>query len=122
VANPVRGEAELKLGGDTFTLAATMESIAVLSSDLLRCDTLVDLYKRLIGAEPRAVRTALRLMCREAVVDGERLTGAKAGEAAVAAWMLSDAGVVRDAFAMVLEAFTRPAPDRPGEESHPPNA
>lgn len=110
MTNPARGEAEIKLGEYTFVMVATMEGLADLST-AIRCDSIAELYKRLVHAELRAVLSGLRAFVdRGERADGTKMKRNEAAALAVSSFMLSDIDTVAAAFANILAAFLRPAP------------
>ncbi|RVJ68032.1 hypothetical protein [Sinorhizobium medicae] len=60
-ANPLRGEAEVRIGSIDFRIAVTFSGLARLS-DAIGARTLDELYGRLLGFEPKAVACAVRCL------------------------------------------------------------
>lgn len=60
-ANPLRGEAEIRIGAIDFRIAVTFSGLSRLSS-AIGARTLDDLYVRLLGFEPKAVACAIRCL------------------------------------------------------------
>nr|WP_250811670.1 hypothetical protein [Neorhizobium tomejilense] len=60
-ANPIRGEADITIGRETFRVAVTFSGLTKLSQ-ATKVLTLDELYRRLIGFEPFAVACAVRTL------------------------------------------------------------
>lgn len=60
-ANPIRGEAEITMGRETFRIAVTFSALARLSQ-AAKVPTLDELYRRLLGFEPFMVACAIRAL------------------------------------------------------------
>lgn len=61
VANPLRGEASVRIGKIDFRIAVTFAGLVRLS-EALKTKTLDDIYIRLLGFEPLAVSCAVRCL------------------------------------------------------------
>jgi hypothetical protein len=59
-ANTLRGEAPLRIGSVDLTIAIDFGSL-VRFSEAARCQDVEQVYRRLVGFEPRAVALAIRL-------------------------------------------------------------
>lgn len=71
-ANPIRGEAPVKIGAIDFRIAVTFSGLARLSQ-ALGAKTIDEIYARLLGFEPKAVACAVR--CLIVVDDADHLDG-----------------------------------------------
>ena len=71
-ANPIRGEAPVKIGAIDFRIAVTFSGLARLSQ-ALGAKTIDEIYARLLGFEPKAVACAVR--CLIVVDDADQLDG-----------------------------------------------
>ncbi|MGZ2438246.1 hypothetical protein [Sinorhizobium medicae] len=71
-ANPIRGEAPVKIGAIDFRIAVTFSGLARLSQ-ALGAKTIDEIYARLLGFEPKAVACAIR--CLIVVDDADQLDG-----------------------------------------------
>ena len=60
-ANTLRGEAEVKLGNQSFTVAVTFGGLMRLSQ-AIGARTMDEIYQRLLGFEPFAVSCAIRCL------------------------------------------------------------
>ncbi len=60
-ANPIRGEAPVKIGAIHFRIAVTFSGLARLSQ-ALGAKTIDEVYARLLGFEPKAVACAVRAL------------------------------------------------------------
>ncbi|MBO0142260.1 hypothetical protein JZX87_13920 [Agrobacterium sp. Ap1] len=60
-ANPLRGEAEITIGRETFRIAVTFSGLVRLSK-ATKVDTLDELHRRLLGFEPFTVACAVRTL------------------------------------------------------------
>lgn len=60
-ANPIRGEAEITIGRETFRIAVTFSGLVKLSQ-AAKVDTLDELHRRLLGFEPFTVACAIRAL------------------------------------------------------------
>jgi hypothetical protein len=60
-ANPLRGEADVRIGAIDFRIAVTFAGLARLSQ-ALGTQTLDELFVRLVGFEPKAVLCAIRCL------------------------------------------------------------
>ncbi len=60
-ANPLRGEADVRIGAVDFRIAVTFAGLARLSQ-ALGTQTLDELFVRLLGFEPKAVLCAIRCL------------------------------------------------------------
>ncbi|WDZ75450.1 hypothetical protein PWG15_12570 [Ensifer adhaerens] len=69
-ANPIRGEASVKIGAIDFRIAVTFSGLARLSQ-ALGAKTIDEIYARLLGFEPKAVACAVR--CLIVVDDADQL-------------------------------------------------
>lgn len=69
-ANPIRGEAPVKIGAIDFRIAVTFSGLARLSQ-ALGAKTIDEIYARLLGFEPKAVACAVR--CLIVVDDADQL-------------------------------------------------
>lgn len=69
-ANPLRGEAPVKIGAIDFRIAVTFSGLARLSQ-ALGAKTIDEIYARLLGFEPKAVACAVR--CLIVVDDADQL-------------------------------------------------
>lgn len=111
MANPVRGEVTVKVGGVEIVMAATMEDMAQLS-DALSNPLMMDLMRRLFGMETRAVRAAIGTL----TIAGKDATGKplKAKEAIKAAL---DAMSYKDTVSLIEGFTTLFAPLLPDDEA-----
>lgn len=117
--NELRGEAELKLSGYAFKLAATMESIAALSRAVDR-PTLGVLYQRLIGSEMDTTLAALQVFVEKGVdPEGKPMKKRDAAQAAARLYAITDAPAVQTAFMEILKALTREPKDEDAEGNQP---
>lgn len=57
--NPIRGEAEVEIGGETHTLTITMEALANVSR-IFQGMTMAEAIQRLVGGEPNAISAVLK--------------------------------------------------------------
>lgn len=69
-ANPIRGEAPVKIGAINFRIAVTFSGLARLST-AIGARTIDEVYARLLGYEPKAVACAVR--CLIVVDDADQL-------------------------------------------------
>lgn len=69
-ANPIRGEAPVKIGAIDFRIAVTFSGLARLSQ-ALGAKTIDEIYARLLGFEPKAVACAVRALI--VADDGDQL-------------------------------------------------
>lgn len=69
-ANPIRGEAPVKIGAIDFRIAITFSGLARVSQ-ALGAKTIDEIYARLLGFEPKAVACAVR--CLIVVDDADQL-------------------------------------------------
>ncbi|KSV64056.1 hypothetical protein N185_35400 [Sinorhizobium sp. GW3] len=60
-ANPIRGEAPVKIGAIDFRIAVTFSGLARLSQ-AIGARTIDEVYARLLGFEPKAVACAVRAL------------------------------------------------------------
>jgi len=60
-ANPIRGEAPVKIGAINFRIAVTFSGLARLSQ-AIGARTIDEVYARLLGFEPKAVACAVRAL------------------------------------------------------------
>jgi len=112
--NPLRGEAEVKIGRCKFILAAEMAGLAELSS-ATGCKTIHELYERLIGTELLVTRRALAAFVLSGTdADGKVLKRREAAAVAVDSFSLSDIVPIQAAFVEIMSALTR-KPDQVGE-------
>lgn len=70
IANPIRGEAPVKIGAIDFRIAVTFSGLARLSQ-ALGAKTIDEIYARLLGFEPKAVACAVRALI--VADDGDQL-------------------------------------------------
>lgn len=105
--NPVRGEADAKIGPITVTMALTMSGLAALSAATGR-PALHELYQRLVAGEMHTVQTAIELLTiRGKKDDGSALKAPAAVRQALDALSLEDLDALRLAFAEMLTALVR---------------
>ena len=94
--NEVRGEAEVKIGSETFTLAITMEVLANVSH-VHSGMTMAEAVQRLVGGEPNAIAAVLKARGNERLSEAVKhlddiMAVANGCEAAIAAMMRPDEG------------------------------
>jgi hypothetical protein len=102
--NGERGEVALRIGSTDLVIAATMGGLAALST-ALECRSLVELYQRVFGSEPRAMVEVVRCLA----VKGD-------AEAAVSDVCLGDFPAIRAAAeAALMHSITARDPKPKGE-------
>lgn len=114
-ANTLRGEATIAIAGCTYTLAATMESIATVA-DMLGDPPIHEFYRRLVGVSLFTARAALAALTQRGTDPaGKEMTKEAAAKRAVAEFALSDCDAMQEALVKLVAALTRKS-EGPAEE------
>lgn len=117
MANEIRGEAEVTVGGSaglTLVLAASMEGLARLSA-ATACHTMHELHERMVGTEPTMIIAVVRnLTQRGTLKSGEELDAKAAIRNALSAMDLSDFARFQNPLRKILNDLIREP--EPGEE------
>jgi hypothetical protein len=104
--NALKGGAKAMVGDIELSLEATMDDLADLSVET-KCESLSELYRRLMGTEMMATLTALRLFTASGVRAGQTMKGKAAAEAAAAVLTISDLPALQAAFIAILSGLQR---------------
>lgn len=107
LVNPIRGEAEVKIGDIVITMVATMDGLARLSAATGR-PLLHELYQRLVGTEMETTRAAIELFTTGGKgADGRPLKARAAALEALAQHSSEDTLALQQAFADLLGGLRR---------------
>lgn len=115
--NPLKGEAEAKVGDITLKMAVNMDGLVRLTEATGR-PTLPELYQRLLGTELSTVREAIRIFTTGGTdAAGKPMKAPGAVAAAFDRLLLSDMNPLQATFAEMLGALIRK--DEPPETERP---